>query len=674
VAQAAAGRGVSAEALPKLILPGPRGRAPLAALAASALLACPAARPAPPADVLTVGSLQLHACGKSGAYCATLPRPLDPSGRVAGDVPVYFEYYPHRGAGPSAGTLVAVEGGPGYPSTDTRAAYLALFEPLRDRRDVLLTDARGTGRSGAIRCEPLQDAPRITTADVGACGRSLGVRAPLFSTAFAADDLAAILVALGAGPVDLYGDSYGTFFAQVFARRHGQAVRSLTLDSAYPLAAPDEAWVPSYASAMRRKFDLACERSPACRSVPGTSLEHIAPALAELRRHPAPAEARDADGHPQHFSADAAALATVMFGSSPNDATVRELDAAARAFAAGDRPPLLRLMAESLTATDSRDASHDPRRFSLGQSVTVMCQDAQQIYDMTFAPPARRAQRDQRVLERERAQPDLYAPFTFAEYRRLPLDYSFLDECIEWPAPPPEHPPQLLHPADSPPPTAPVLVLIGELDNITTPENGRAVAAIYPSSHAVTLRNSFHVNARPGSRSDCAMQLVRRFIASLDPGDTSCADDIAPLHLVPAFARELAGLAPATALAGNEADERALRAAHAAVRTLADVLGRMESNTSGHGPGLRGGAFRTLQAASGTRIALDRVRFSEDLLVSGSLLSGGVDGTSWAELKLDGAPDVRGHVRVRWNDAGEVRARIDGVIGGRNVCADALAP
>jgi TAP-like protein len=306
--------------------------------------------------------------------------------------------------------------------------------------------------------------------------------------------------------------------------------------------------------------------------------------------------------------------------------------------------------------------------------VTVMCQDAQQIYDMTFAPPARRAQRDQRVLERERAQPDLYAPFTFAEYRRLPLDYGFLDECIEWPAPPPEHPPQLLHPADSPPPTAPVLVLIGELDNITTPENGRAVAAIYPSSRAVTLRNSFHVNARPGTRSDCAMQLVRRFIASLDPGDTSCADDIAPLHLVPAFARELAGLAPATALAGNEADERALRAAHAAVRTLADVLGRMESNTSGHGPGLRGGAFRTLQAASGTRIALDRVRFTEDLLVSGSLLSGGVDGTSWAELKLDGASDVRGHVRVRWNDAGEARARIDGVIGGRNVCADALAP
>ncbi|HUA89734.1 MAG TPA: hypothetical protein VL994_09880, partial [Steroidobacteraceae bacterium] len=97
---------------------------------------------------LTVGSLTLHHCSSAAPWCATLERPLDPRGVVAGTVPVYFEYYPHSGPGTAAGTLVATEGGPGYPATDSRAAYLTLFGPLRPRYDVLIMDNRGTGRSG----------------------------------------------------------------------------------------------------------------------------------------------------------------------------------------------------------------------------------------------------------------------------------------------------------------------------------------------------------------------------------------------------------------------------------------------------------------------------------------------------------------------------------------------
>lgn len=49
------------------------------------------------------------------------------------------------------------------------------------------------------------------------------------------DDLAAILDVLGSGPIDLYGDSYGTFFEQAFAVRHPDKLRSIILDGAYPL-------------------------------------------------------------------------------------------------------------------------------------------------------------------------------------------------------------------------------------------------------------------------------------------------------------------------------------------------------------------------------------------------------------------------------------------------------
>ncbi|HEV2285572.1 MAG TPA: alpha/beta hydrolase, partial [Steroidobacteraceae bacterium] len=243
---------------------GSKCRAVLGALLALAAAARSGAAPAGTPGSLTVGTFTLHRCASPAPWCATLERPLDPRGEVPGTVPVYFEYYPHTGAGPASGTLVAAEGGPGYPATDSRAAYLALFAPLRPRYDVLIMDYRGTGRSGAIDCRALQTAGVITTGEIGRCGRSLGARAPFYSTALASDDLAAVLDALAIERVSLYGDSYGTYFAQVFALRHPDRVRVLVLDGADALDGPDIAWVPQYAPAMRAKFNLSCERSSAC--------------------------------------------------------------------------------------------------------------------------------------------------------------------------------------------------------------------------------------------------------------------------------------------------------------------------------------------------------------------------------------------------------------------------
>ena len=66
-------------------------------IATSASLAAPAS--------LTVGSLELTACGTHGAYCGYLPRPLDPLGQVPGTISIYFEFYPHREAGDATGVL-----------------------------------------------------------------------------------------------------------------------------------------------------------------------------------------------------------------------------------------------------------------------------------------------------------------------------------------------------------------------------------------------------------------------------------------------------------------------------------------------------------------------------------------------------------------------------------------
>ena len=629
---------------------------------------------APGGETLEVGHATLHRCGNA-AWCGVLPRPLDPTGAVDATVPIYFEYYPHTAAAPAEGMLVAAEGGPGYATTDSREAYLKLFGPLRDSYDVLLMDYRGTGRSGAIDCSALQRAPQLTERDIGACGRALGRTAPLYSTALAADDLAAILDALGVARIGLYGDSYGTYFSQVFALRHRERLRSLVLDGAYPLSGPDYAWYPNYAIAMRRKFDLACERSRPCHAIPGSSMEHIAPALRELRAHPFAAHVRYRDGRTLDFTADASALAVVMFAGSPAYASVRELDAAARAFSSGDRLPLLRLMAETLGSVDSRDATYAPEEFSEGLAAAVTCEDPPHIFDMHLPPSQRMAQRDRMIAAREASAPGTYAPFTIAEYRRMPLDYTFIDECVTWPTMAPAAKPLTFEGVRYP--QVPVLVVSGELDNMTSVADGAAAAAHFPHARHVIIANSFHVNAVPHARSGCAATIVRRFMAELQlggGGDDDCAAAVPPVPLVPRFARRLHELHPAQALPGNQGDDEALRLVSAALLTSADVITRAEENGVGHGVGLRGGEFTAARQDGGYELTLHEVHWTEDLAVSGRIESPGRSGVVQADLEVH-SPAAGGQLTLSWPEgASDARASVRGTFGGKMIAAEAPAP
>jgi pimeloyl-ACP methyl ester carboxylesterase len=624
-----------------------------------------AAAAAPPAT-LRVGQLILQRCDTPAPWCGRLTRRLDPDGSVPGTLDIYFEYFPHSGAGPAAGTLVAAEGGPGYPTTGSRADYLALFTPLRDTHDVLLMDDRGTGRSGALDCEPLQRAQHLTAADIGACGRSLGPRAHLYSTTLAADDLAAVLDALAIARVDLYGDSYGSYFSQVFALRHADRLRSLVLDGAYPLEGPDYAWYPHYAPATRAKFNLACERSPGCQAVSGSSIEHMLPALQELRAHPFDATVMDDTGHAMSLRADASALAIVLFGGSPAYATVREADAATRAFSAGDHAPLLRLMAESLGSVDSRDPTRSPALFSSGLAMAVICQDPPLVFDLALDLPRRAAMLERESTRIGQSLPGLYAPFTLKEYLGMPPDYAFIDECLQWPIPAPGAPVPPLVVPHSPYPDIPVLVVSGELDNMTSVADGEAAASHWPHARHVIIANSFHVNALPHARSECGAALVRTFLSALALDDGRCAMRVPPVPLVTNFARAAEELDPARATAGNQADVRQLRQVSAAWQTSADVLARAREHGPGTLVGLRGGSFRVEPFGNGYRLRLRAVRWTEDLEVWGRIeWPGGRNGPVRASLKLKDTAGAASNLDLQWpsDDPGGVavaRGRIGG--------------
>ncbi len=112
----------------------------------------PTPAPAAARHTLRVGSVAASALpGRARVLRQPRSPPGSHGGRFPGTSP--FTSSTTRTTGPEKPleTLVATEGGPGYPATLSRDGYLALFEPLRRRHDVLLMDNRGTGQSGSHR-------------------------------------------------------------------------------------------------------------------------------------------------------------------------------------------------------------------------------------------------------------------------------------------------------------------------------------------------------------------------------------------------------------------------------------------------------------------------------------------------------------------------------------------
>ncbi len=583
--------------------------------------------------------------------------PLDRADPAAGHTRIGYEIIRRRDRDrPGLGTILAVEGGPGYSTTDSRTYYRELFGPLLDRRRLLLIDLRGTGSSGAINCPQLQAYEGNYTVAVGRCGRQLGAMSDVYGSAFAARDVVDVLDHLSIRRVDLYGDSYGTFFSQAFAVRHPERVRTLILDAAY-FVGGTEPWYSDTNRAIRDAFRLACTRSPACADRPGGPMRRIARLVGVLRNHPLSGHAPDADGVMAPVSVGVDDLIDLVTYAAYSPTIYRELDAAARAVLRTNpyQRPLLRMVREI-----AYEGGAGPvRAYSEGLYDAVACLDYPQPYAMDDRVRARPAQFERSVAGLRRNSPRLFAPFTVDEWVGWP--FAVYNDCLRWP-----RPSRWVHPVprDATYPDVPTLVLAGDLDSLTSPEGARDTADAFPDSTFVKVANVVHVTALVDFDT-CASVLVRRFIRTREAGDTSCAADYHENRLVDRFVRS----ADATGWVGPRR-----RTARVAAATSADVMARWLSMYGGSGVGLSGGTF-TVRGGNAfwaerpvVRWRLDHVRWVGDVSVTGRMAWHRNSGLVTARLRVSGSGAVPGRLRLRWYDTERhATATAHGRLGGAPV-------
>jgi pimeloyl-ACP methyl ester carboxylesterase len=643
----------------------------LACVLTGLVVAAPADAAPHPADKpgpVRVGTLTLQRCAVlPRALCGSIQRPWDPAHPGQGKVRVGFAFVPARDrAHPVVGTVVPHEGGPGYSTTGTASGYAEMYGPLLAHHNLLLVDQRGTGRSQALDCPALQDLRIAYHVAAGRCGHSLGARADDYTTGRSADDLAAVISRLGLGKVDVYGDSYGTFFAQVFTGRHPGQVRSVVLDSAYPTYG-ESAFYPTQGPAMRHAFDLACARSAPCRNGGRSFRTTLARVLEKVRQHPWHGFSHDADGRRAHVRISGPTLVSVAFGATYSVAFYRELTAALRSGLRGDRRPLLRLVAEAIGG--GTDAG-DPVDYSEGLDAAVACHDYPQLYDMRATPATRQRQYAAALARARRTSPALYAPFTIGEYARS--DWQSLDWCTRWPVAPAPNPARPPRPPDGYP-AVPVLVLSGELDSLTTPAEGRLVSQQFPNAQQVVVRNSFHVTAQ-GDTDDCAVRLVRAFVRAPGPlGATqrACAGAVQPLRAMGVFPRGIRSVPPAAAT--GTVPPRGRRAGRIAAMTVADVTDRWWNNYSGLGFGLRGGRW-SYDGDKVVRFHLHRVKLVPGVAVSGTATWDRYANVMHVRLRLGGSgPHGRLHGSWATRRTG-AQAVLVGKLGGHPVRLTFAAP
>ena len=197
------------------------------------------------------------------ARCGLFSRPLDPADPEAGMIDLNVAVVPALSLEPAPDPLVPIAGGPGQSTVHFYAGWFTAFERVRQERDILLVDQRGTGESAPMTCDIDDDivtgaySKELTLQVTEDCLALLPHDPRFFTTSVAVADLEAVRKALGYDALNLYGISYGSRVAQHFARRYPESTRTIIIDGVVP---PQLPLGPDIAIQSQRAIDRVLDR------------------------------------------------------------------------------------------------------------------------------------------------------------------------------------------------------------------------------------------------------------------------------------------------------------------------------------------------------------------------------------------------------------------------------
>ncbi len=249
---------------------------------------------------LMLFDIQLVTPELGNVECGTLQVPENWSQPEGRQISITYVILKSTSPTPKEDPILYLEGGPGGSALSGLDAYAnEIFDEMRQDRDIILFDQRGTQFSSPLVCsfftveelfddslfsgggttesdlspefdeaQLMQDARLSVGADTRRCVHELtasGVDLRQYNSVASANDAVALMDALGYPTYNLFGISYGTRLALVLMRDHADAgIRSVVLDSSFPPEIPGFERFVTEAHEVVMQLFADCKVDPVC--------------------------------------------------------------------------------------------------------------------------------------------------------------------------------------------------------------------------------------------------------------------------------------------------------------------------------------------------------------------------------------------------------------------------
>jgi pimeloyl-ACP methyl ester carboxylesterase len=424
------------------------------------------------------------------AFCGKLDVPENRDIRGGRTIALNVAVVPARSPSRLADPVVAfLGGGPGVAGVPELTSFLATNAELARDRDVIAIDARGTGESNPLRC-PMGGGAKAVQAflagelppdEIRACRARLEAVADLsaYTTAAAADDADAVRRWLGYGPINVYGGSYSSRIALVYAQRYPLQTRTAVLKSPMPFALRNPLQTARDSQASLDRLFADCAADAGCSAAFPTLRDDFYSVMTTLATAP-----RSVEVDKEPVAITPAVFAGVIRRMLYSEKTQSAIPLTIAALRDGNPAPLQRILGA---------AGQIDRVLNTGLFLSVTCAEDVAAYDAADVVSATRG--------------------TFTGDR---LAGTLLNICGIWPQG--QFPRDFDRNKRSPVPT---LVIAGALDPQTPPRWADEVRKLLPNTTVVVAEGIAHTGTTP-----CLTGILQRFVSAPNAAatiDTSCA-------------------------------------------------------------------------------------------------------------------------------------------------------